>query len=108
MAGEGEIKVDIKAFITAAEEVGNAQKQIAQAFDRYVSEINTIRNAWQGDTSDKIKAIANSMKTSGATINTNLSAYIKTLNELAGIYDAHEKSAEEQSKTLGFDANSMK
>ncbi len=105
---EGEIKVDTRAFVTAGEEVSNAQKQIAQAFDRYVGELNTLRNAWQGDTSDKIKAIANSMKASGSTMSTNLAAYVRTLNELAGIYDQHEKAVEEQGKTLGFDAGSMK
>ncbi len=108
MAGEGEVKVDIKAFVTAAEEIGTAQKQITDAFNNYVKELSTLRNAWQGDTSDRVRAVANSMKNSGATISQNLSAYRTTLNELAGVYDQHEKSAQEQSKTLGFDAGSMK
>ncbi len=108
MAGDSEIRVDTKAFVTAADEIGKAQKQITDAFDAYIKELGTLRNAWQGDTSDKVKAIANSMKTSGSTISTNLSAYRKTLNELAGIYEQHEKSAEEQTKTLGFDSNSMR
>ncbi len=108
MAGEGEIKVDIKAFTTAADEVSKAQKQIAEAFERYIRELNSLRSAWQGDTSDKIKAVSAAMKNSGSVISTNLAAYRKTLNELAGVYDQYEKAVEEESKTLGFDANSMR
>ncbi len=108
MAGEGEIKVDTKAFITASEEIATAQKQVAQAFESFIGEINNLRSSWQGDTSDKVKAIANSMKNSAATIDSHMYSYCNTLNELAGVYDQHEKQAEEQTRALGFDIGDIR
>ncbi len=107
MAG-GDIKVETKAFIAASDEIGNASTQISQGLDSYLREINSLRNAWQGSSSDRVRAMANSMKTSGDQLLTNLASYRKTLNELAGIYDQSEKAATESSKTLSFSGSSMK
>ncbi len=107
MAG-GEIKIETKAFLTASEEIGTASTQIMQGLDAYLREFNSLRSSWQGSSSDRMKGIANSIKTSGDTLKVNMENYRKTLNELAGIYEQSEKAATESGKSLSFGENSMR
>ncbi len=107
MAG-GDIKIETKAFIAASEEIASASQQITQSLDAYLREINSLRNAWQGSSSDRVRAMASSMKTSGEQLLQNMTSYQKTLNELAGIYEQSEKTATESGRTLSFSGSSMK
>ncbi len=107
MAGT-EIKIETKAFIAASEEISAARAQIAQSVDTYLREINSLRSAWQGSSSDRVRAMANSMKTSGEQLLQNMEKYSKTLNELAGIYDQTEKHAVESGRSLSTNGLSMR
>ncbi len=107
MAGT-EIKIETRAFITASEEISAARTQIAQSVDAYLREINNLRSAWQGSSSDRVKAMAASIKTSGDQLLLNMDNYSKTLNELAGIYDQSEKHAVESGRSLSFSGGSMR
>ncbi len=107
MAGS-EIKIETKAFLAASEEIAAARGQIAQSIDTYMREINSLRSAWQGSSSDRVKGMASSMKTSGEQLLKNMDSYCNTLNELAGIYNESEKHAVESGRSLSFSGSSMK
>ncbi len=107
MAGS-EIKIETKAFLAASEEITAAKTQIAQSIDAYLREINSLRSAWQGSSSDRVRAMAASIKTSGEQLLMNMDSYSKTLNELAGIYDQTEKHAVETGRSLSFNGGSMR
>ncbi len=104
----GELKIETKAFVAAAEEIGTASTQIAQGLDNYIREINSLRSSWQGSSSDRVRAMSASIKTSGEALLKNMENYRLTLNELAGIYDQSEKAAVESGKSLTFNGSSMK
>ncbi len=107
MAG-GELKIETRAFIAASEEIGAASTQIAQSLDSYIREINSLRSSWQGSSSDRVRAMSTSIRTSGEALLKNMENYRVTLNELAGIYDQSEKTAVESGKSLTFNGSSMK
>ncbi len=107
MAGS-EIKIETKAFLQASEEIAAARTQMATSIDSYLREINSLRSAWQGSSSDRERAMAASIKTSGEQLLTNMDNYRTTLNELAGIYEQSEKQAVESGRTLSFSGGSMR
>ncbi len=107
MAGT-EIKIETKVFLSTAEEITAARAQIAQSIDAYLREVSSLRSAWQGSSSDRVRAMAASIKTSGELLFQNMDNYSKTLNELAGIYTQTEKHAVESGKSLAFNGSSMR
>ncbi len=104
---ESELKVDVKAFTAASEEISAMTKNLEQSVNAYLSGVNSLRSVWQGDGSNNVKAMAQSMLNSMELLMTHLSAYPKALGEVAGIYVTSEKQLAETGKSLNFDSSSM-
>ncbi len=107
MANSNEIKVDAKAFQTTSDEITKIIKTLEQSFNTYFTSLNSLRGGWQGDTSDRIRALSKSMNDSMSMLINNLSAYPKALYEVAGIYQKAEETISKQGQSLNFDVSSM-
>ncbi len=107
MANDNELKVDVKAFTETAEAITATIKTLEESMNAYFNGVNSLRNVWQGDGSNNIKAMANAMNTGCSLLLSNLQSYPKTLNEVAGIYVNTEKQLSDAGKSLQFDSSSM-
>jgi WXG100 family type VII secretion target len=103
MATGSESKIDTKLFMATADSVGTITKELESCFQDYNKTMQSMRSYWQGDTSDDIKNVADSVQRSAADLLRSLGGYRAALNELAGIYDKTENNVQETSKTLKFD-----
>ena len=103
MASGSESKIDTKLFAATAQSVGNISKQLSELCQEWNKAMGTLRGVWQGDTSDNVKNTAEQLQRSAAALTGTLSGYQATLNELAGIYEKTEQSAQETGKSLRFD-----
>jgi uncharacterized protein YukE len=103
MAAGNESKIDTKLFVSTADAVGAAAKDLGTCFQDWGKVVQSLRGYWQGDTSDDIKNVAEAVQKSAAYILRSLGGYRAALLEMAGIYDKTEKSVQESGKTLKFD-----
>jgi WXG100 family type VII secretion target len=103
MAAANESKIDTKLFVSTADAVGAAAKELGTCFQDWGKVMQSLRGYWQGDTSDDIKNVAEAVQKSAADILRSLGGYRAALLEIAGIYDKTEKSVQESGKTLKFD-----
>lgn len=108
MAASNENLIDTKLFLTTAETIGAATKELTRLFEDWNKTMNSLRSSWQGDTSDNIKNTAEQIQKSSADLITALAGYSPTLKEIAGIYDKTEKNIQETGKSLKFERNAMR
>ncbi len=106
MATDNEIKVDVKAFAQASEDISKMLTSLATSITAYIDAVNSLRSVWQGDTSNNVKGMGLSMLNSMEILMTNLGKYPKALNEVAGIYTTAEKQLSETGKSLNFEGMS--
>lgn len=103
MATGSESRIDTKLFAATAQSVGNIAKQMNGYCQEWNKTMNTLRGAWQGDTSDNMKNTADQVQKSAAVLLNALSGYQAALNEMAGIYEKTEQNVQETGKSLRFD-----
>ena len=102
MATGNERKIDTKLFAATADTTGTVAKELEACFSEWGKLMQTLRGAWQGDTSDSIKHTADAVQKSAAELLRSLGGYRAALNEMAGIYDKTEKNIQETGKSLKF------
>jgi WXG100 family type VII secretion target len=103
MAAGNESKIDTKLFAQTADTIANATKELNRLFGDWNKSMNSLRGAWQGDTSDDVKNTVEQIQKSSADLSTALNGYPAALREIAGIYDSAEKAVQETGKSLKFD-----
>ncbi len=108
MAASSEVKVDIKAFAQASDEIGKVIQALRSGFEAYMKDMVALRSVWQGDSSNHAKAVIESMSRCMEIMLTNVGAYVTAFNEVAGIYTQTQKSTTEMGKTLKFDSGAMR
>ena len=104
----GDTVVDIQLFRSTAETMNPIINSLNSLFDEWQTTVKSMRGEWQGDTSDDIRNTAAQIAKSSADLMKSIGSWQSTLNELAGIYQAGESKAEEQSMSLNFDSGSMR
>ena len=103
MAAGNESKIDTKLFVSTADAVGTAAKDLGGCFQDWAKIMQSLRGNWQGDTSDNIKNTADAVQKSASDLLRSLGGYRAALNEIAGIYDKTEQNVQEAGKSLKFD-----
>ncbi|MEA4924236.1 MAG: WXG100 family type VII secretion target [Syntrophomonadaceae bacterium] len=103
MATGSESKIDTKLFAATADTIQSAVKEIENLGQEWMSAMNGLRGAWQGDVSDNVKNTAEQVAKSAGDLLKALGAYPAALREIAGIYEKTEASVQETSKSLSFD-----
>ena len=103
MATGNESKIDTKMFVSTADTIGTVAKELEACFQDWAKVMQSLRGAWQGDTSDDIKNTAEAVQKSASDMLRSLGGYKTALYEIAGIYDKTEKNVQETGKSLKFD-----
>ena len=103
MAAGTDSKIDTKLFVSTADTIGNAAKELETCFSEWAKTLQGLRGNWQGDSSDNIKNTVEAVQNSASVMLRALAGYKTTLYELAGIYDKTEKNVQETGKSLKFD-----
>ena len=102
-SSESESKIDTKLFVSTAEACASVAKELDGCFQEWTKIMQSLRGNWQGETSDDIKGVVDSVLRSKTDLLTSLGGYKTVLYEMAGIYDKTEKSIQENSRSLKFD-----
>ena len=68
MATGSETKIDTKLFASTADTLGGVAKQMDGYCQEWNKTMGTLRNVWQGDTSDNIKNTAEQVQKSAAEL----------------------------------------
>ncbi|MDR0620666.1 MAG: hypothetical protein LBJ61_02120 [Deltaproteobacteria bacterium] len=96
-------RIDTKLFISTADTCAAIAKEIDGCFQEWAKVMQGLRGSWQGETSDDLKGIVDSVLRSREELLRSLANYKGVLYEMAGIYDKTEKNIQETSKSLKFD-----
>ena len=104
----GDVVVDIQLFKNTAETLNPVISSLGNLFEEWQNTVKGLRGEWQGDTSDDIRNTAAQIAKSSGDLMKSITSWQSTLNELAGIYQAGESKAQEESMSLNFDSGSMR
>ena len=96
-------RIDTKLFTSTADTCAAIAKELENCFQDWAKVMQGLRGSWQGDTSDDIKGIVDSVLRSRDELLRSLASYKGVLYEMAGIYDKTEKTIQETRKSLKFD-----
>ncbi|MDL2217508.1 WXG100 family type VII secretion target [Christensenellaceae bacterium OttesenSCG-928-M15] len=104
----GENIVDIQLFKATADALNPAVKALSNSFAEWQSTVSAARGDWQGATSENIRNTANQLKKSSEDLLRSVASWQATLNKMAGIYDAAEKKAGENARSLKFNKQGVR
>lgn len=97
------LKVQPNVLISKASEMATQKNTISSIMEQCKNEINSLQAAWKSEAADAYRAKFNGVYDDIDNMILIVDSYIKTVNDLANIYEQAEKKAATASEGLPTD-----